>query len=84
MEPPALRRRPVALLLRLLLFVPLGFVIGWIATAAAALFYGEIAGVSQAEGAFAMGAVFLLGPAGGVVGAILGVLLALRRPRPPA
>jgi MFS family permease len=62
----------------------LGFVVGWMGTVAAALIYGEIAGVSQREGAYAMGAVFIVGPAGGVVGALLGGALGARwavRPR---
>jgi hypothetical protein len=64
--------------MRVVLGLLVGFVLGWIATAAAALTYGELAGVSQREGAFAMGAIFLMGPLGGIAGAILGVWLARR------
>ncbi|WP_395541636.1 hypothetical protein [Neotabrizicola sp. sgz301269] len=35
--------------------------------------------VSQAEGAYAMGVIFFMAPAAGVVGAILGALLGWRR-----
>lgn len=56
----------------------LGFLLGAVAlglgVGIAALTLGEIAGVSQAEGAFAMGVAFTLVPlaalAGGVAGAI--------------
>jgi hypothetical protein len=65
-------------MIRILLGIVAGFVTGWVATAAGVLTYGEFAGVSQAEGAFAMGAVFLIGPAGGVVGAVVGGLLGAR------
>ncbi|MBP0466289.1 hypothetical protein J5Y09_20345 [Roseomonas sp. PWR1] len=64
--------------MRVFLGLLLGFVLGWIATSAAALTYGELAGVSRREGAFAMGAIFLMGPLGGVAGAILGAWLARR------
>ena len=62
-------------MLRILLGIVLGFVLGWIGTSTAALIYGELAHVSQAEGAFAMGAIFLMGPVGGVCGAVLGGIL---------
>lgn len=65
-------------MIRTLLGIVAGLVIGWVATAAAVLTYGELARVSQAEGAFAMGAVFLIGPAGGIVGALVGGLLGAR------
>ncbi len=65
--------------MRLLLGLMVGFVAGWIATAAVALTIGELAGVSQREGAFAMGAIFTMGPLGGLAGAVLGAWLA--RPR---
>jgi hypothetical protein len=57
----------------------LGFVVGWIATAAIALTLGEIMAVSQREGAFAMGAIFVMGPLGGVAGAVLGAWVMRRR-----
>lgn len=62
-------------MMRILLGVVLGFILGWVGTSATALAYGEFAHVSQAEGAFAMGAIFLLGPVGGIVGAVLGGIL---------
>jgi hypothetical protein len=64
--------------MRIVLGVVLGFILGWVGTSAAALAYGEWAHVSQAEGAFAMGAIFLMGPAGGIVGAVLGGWLGAR------
>jgi len=64
--------------MKVVLLLILGFVLGWVATSAAALIYGELTHVSQFEGAYAMGAIFALGPLGGVVGGILGVILALR------
>jgi Kef-type K+ transport system membrane component KefB len=68
--------------MRLVLGLVLGFILGWIATAAIALTLGELMAVSQREGAFAMGAIFVMGPAGGIVGAVLGAwLLRRRRPR---
>lgn len=67
--------------MRILLGIVLGFILGWVATSAAALTYGELAHVSQREGAFAMGAIFFMGPAGGFVGAIPGGLIGARRRR---
>jgi hypothetical protein len=64
--------------MRILLGILAGFVLGWITTSAALLTYGELARVSQREGAFAMGAVFLIGPVGGVVGAVAGGFLGAR------
>ena len=57
------------------------FVGCWIAASAAALIFGSLAGVSQAEGAYAMGAVFLIGPAAGLVGAVIVTALVIRRGR---
>ena len=65
-------------MLRIVLGIVLGFILGWIGTSAAALAYGELAHVSQAEGAFAMGAIFLMGPFGGLCGAALGGVLGAR------
>ncbi|BDG75200.1 hypothetical protein [Roseomonas fluvialis] len=62
-------------MIRILLGIMLGLVLGWVGTAAAVLLYGELARVSQAEGAFAMGAIFVAGPAGAVAGAVLGGVL---------
>lgn len=56
-----------------------GFFVGWVVIAACALAIGELAGVSQFEGAFAMGAVFQIGPIGGLVGACIGGWLGWRR-----
>ncbi len=64
--------------MRILLGVVAGFILGWVATSAAALAYGEWAQVSQREGAYAMGAIFFMGPAGGLVGAVLGGFLGAR------
>ncbi|CAH0145812.1 hypothetical protein ROS9278_00591 [Roseomonas sp. CECT 9278] len=64
--------------MRILLGVVLGIALGWVATSAAVLTYGMMARVSQAEGAFAMGAIFLIGPLGGVVGAIAGGIVGAR------
>ncbi len=58
--------------MRIALGVVLGFILGWVATSAAVLTYGELAHVSQREGGFAMGAIFFMGPVGGVVAAVLG------------
>ncbi len=65
----------------ILVGVVLGFVFGWILTSGAALLYGDLAKVSQFEGAYAMGAVFAMGPMGGIVGAIIGAFLGARRRR---
>jgi hypothetical protein len=65
----------------------LGLVVGWVATAAAALMIGSAIGVSNAEGAYAMGAIFFMGPVGGLVGLVLGIWLVIRARRkrqPPA
>ncbi len=67
--------------MRVVLGILLGFVLGWVATSAALLAYGEMAHVSQAEGAYAMGAIFMAGPAGGLLGAVLGGFLGARRRR---
>lgn len=65
-------------MMRVLFGIVAGFILGWIGTSAAAVIYGDLAGVSQFEGAYAMGAIFVMGPAGGVVGAVLGGILGLR------
>lgn len=56
----------------------IGAALGWIAAAALALFLSSTYGVSDFEGARAMGAIFFVGPMGGLVGLIAGVWLALR------
>lgn len=45
------------------------FVGCWVAAAVAAIGLGELAGISQAEGAYAMGAIFMIGPVAGLIGA---------------
>lgn len=65
-------------MMRVLLGILGGVVTGWVATGAAVLAYGAMAGVSQAEGAFAMAAVFLIGPLGGALGAVAGGILGAR------
>jgi uncharacterized membrane protein YeaQ/YmgE (transglycosylase-associated protein family) len=64
--------------MRILLGIVAGFLLGWIGASAAALIYGELAQVSQFEGAYAMGAIFMIGPVGGIAGAVLGGLLGRR------
>ncbi|WP_424814763.1 hypothetical protein [Roseococcus sp. YIM B11640] len=63
----------------------LGFVIGFLVTAPAAAVIGfalgEAMGVSQREGAFAMGMIFSVAPAMGILGGILGAVLMVRRAR---
>ncbi len=56
----------------------MGLVLGWILTSVAALTIGEFAGVSQFEGAFAMSAVFQIGPIGGLLSACVGGWLGWR------
>lgn len=56
----------------------LGFVLGWIVASASALILGEFSGVSNFEGAYAMGAIFYVGPAGGLLGAILAAWMGWR------
>lgn len=61
------------------------FVGGWVVVTAGALILGEVAGVSQAEGAYAMGVVFTLGPMGGLLiaaGVTAWVMARRRRSRP--
>lgn len=63
----------------------LGFVAGYVVAVAGGIAYGEIAQVSQREGAYAMGVVFGFGPLGGALGALGGMVLGMRwaiRPRP--
>ena len=53
----------------------------WVAVAAAAIALGELAGVSQAEGAYAMGAIFMIGPVAGLIGAAAITAFAVARRR---
>lgn len=55
-----------------------GAVVGWIAAAAATIAFGEAFGLTNFEGQRAMTAVFFIGPMGGIVGLVLGLLLARR------
>lgn len=64
--------------MRIVLGILAGFILGWVGTSAAVLTYGELAHVNQAEGGFAMGAIFFMGPAGGIAGAVLGGMLGAR------
>lgn len=64
--------------MRILLGIVAGFLLGWVGTSAAALIYGELVQVSQFEGAYAMGAIFMMGPVGGIAGAVLGGMLGMR------
>lgn len=63
----------------------IGFVLGFIITAPLAAIIGftlgEAMGVSQREGAFAMGMIFAVAPAMGILGGVLGAILAVRRAR---
>lgn len=62
-------------MIRILSGVVAGGLACGIGTIVAALTLGELLGVSQAEGAFAMGVVFTLGPLAALGGAVLGGLL---------
>lgn len=59
--------------------IPLGAVLGFVAGAAVALALATAAvpifGISQMEGAYAMGVVFTIMPAGGIAGAVAGAVL---------
>lgn len=55
-----------------------GAALGWTLTAAAALAISGYMGVSDFEGARAMGAIWGIGPIGGLVGLVAGVWLVLR------
>jgi hypothetical protein len=57
------------------------FVGVWALASAAALVLGNLAGVSQAEGAYAMGAIFMIGPVVGLVGALVVTVWAVTRRR---
>lgn len=58
-----------------------GLIVGWIVTAAATIIIGDLAGASNFEGALGMGAIFGIGPLGGVVGLVFGVWLVVRARR---
>ena len=56
-----------------------GAAAGWAAAAAATLFIGGLAGVSDFEGGRAMLAIWGIGPIGGFVGLLTGVAIVLRK-----
>jgi hypothetical protein len=58
-----------------------GLIVGWVITAAATIFIGDLIGASNFEGALGMGAIFGLGPIGGLVGLIAGVWIAIWKRR---
>jgi hypothetical protein len=64
-----------------------GFVVGglvaWIGTTALLMTLGRLLGVSMREGAWDMGAAFVWGPMAGILGAVAGIWLGLRRARKP-
>lgn len=59
-----------------------GLVVGWAATAAAVIAFGENFGLSNFEGQRDMTAVFFFGPIGGLIGLVIGVAVARRRLSP--
>lgn len=56
-----------------------GLIGGYVVTLLVVFTLGDLMGVSQAEGAFAMGVAFFWAPLGAVVFAVLGAVLAGRR-----
>ena len=68
-------------MIRILLGILLGGAIIGVGTVVATLAIGEMMHVSQAEGAFAMGVIFMVGPAAAVVGAIIGGVIGARSAR---
>lgn len=62
----------------LLVMFPASIACGLVAMLLAGVI-GELAGVSQMEGAFAMGVVFVIGPLGGVAGGVVVAAWAARR-----
>lgn len=63
--------------------IPVGAVLGFVAGALIALALATVAipifGISQMEGAYAMGVVFTIMPAGGIAGAVVGAVIGGRR-----
>lgn len=55
-----------------------GLIAGALITFFGGLVFGEIAHISQAEGAYAMGLAFFWAPIGAILGAGMGLWLALR------
>lgn len=56
-----------------------GAALGWALVAGATILIGDLVGVPQGDGGFAMSAFFGIGPIGGVIGLVLGIWLVLRR-----
>jgi len=56
-----------------------GAAAGYVIAAAGAMLYASATGMSNFEGAAGMFAAFAIGPIGGVIGLILGIVLVLRR-----
>lgn len=65
--------------MRVFLSTLLGFVLGAALAFAIGIGLPMILPISQAEGAYAMGVAFFWAPLGGILGAISGVIIALRR-----
>lgn len=61
--------------MRGLIFAVLGFVSGFVASAAAGLGLSAVVPISQAEGAYAMQVFFFWAPLGGALGAVAGFVL---------
>ncbi|HRN85310.1 MAG TPA: hypothetical protein PK857_10855 [Hyphomicrobium sp.] len=55
-----------------------GLIIGWVVTAAAVILFGERFGLSNFEGQRDVMAAFGYGPAGGLVGLVIGVWIGRR------
>lgn len=68
-------------MMRILLGVVLGAIVVGVGGVAAVLTYGELAKVSQFEGAFAMGAIFGFGTLAALVGGIAGGIIGARSSR---
>lgn len=64
--------------MRIFILVVLGFLVGAMITFGVGMSLPSIMSISQAEGAYAMSIAFFWTPAGGVLGAILAVLLRRR------
>jgi hypothetical protein len=58
-----------------------GLLVGWAIAFGVGLLWLTYGGVSQREGAAAMGVIFFFTPAGAVLGALLGLVLGLTRSR---
>lgn len=68
--------------MRVVLWTLAGFVLGAaLVVLVAGVIVPSLVTISQREGAYAMGVVFFMAPAGGIVGAILGLIFGLARRR---